>query len=200
MAHYVIGVTGASGIILAYKLLDSLTQLGHSISLVMTKDASATAILELGAHLATAEKMMSSLSEPQQQLIKCYAHSNFYAPIASGSCRFDGMVIVPCSMATLAAVAMGLADNLVRRAADVTLKERRKLVIVPRESPFSSIHLENLLKLSQVGAVIVPPIPAWYSLPKSLEEVEQFIVGRILDVLAVEGYHYPRWGEEESKL
>lgn len=195
MAHYVLGITGASGIVLAYRLLDSLTQLGHSISLVMTKDASATAVLEVGAQLATAEKMMSSLSEPQQELIKCYAQSNFYAPIASGSCRFDGMLIVPCSMATLAAVAMGLADNLVRRAADVTLKERRKLVIVPRESPFSSIHLENLLKLSQMGAVIVPPIPAWYSLPKSLEEVEQFIVGRILDVLGVEGFHYKRWGD-----
>lgn len=197
MAHYIIGITGASGIILAYRLLDSLTQLGHSISLVMTKDASSTAILEVGAHLATAEKMVSSLSESQQLLVKCYAQGNFYAPIASGSCRFDGMVLVPCSMATLAAVTMGLADNLVRRAADVTLKERRKLVIVPRESPFSSIHLENLLKLSQMGAVIVPPIPAWYSLPKSLEEVEQFIVGRILDVLGVEGYQYPRWGESE---
>src|SRR5205085_1292948 len=106
--------------------------------------------------------------------------------ICSGSFLWDGMVVVPCSMSTLAALSCGLSDNVLRRAADVTLKERRKLILVPRESPFSQIHLENMLRLCQRGATIVPPIPGWYTKPTTLDEVENFIVGRILDQLNID--------------
>jgi len=193
MAKIVVGISGASGIVLGYKTILLLTQYGHYIDLVMTKDAQLTAAEELDEKLATAQKMIKSLSVQQQEKITLYQNNDFFAPIASGSYKVDAMIIVPCSMTTLAACAMGLSDTLLRRAADVTLKERRPLLLVPREAPFSEIHLENMLKLVRCGAIVIPPMPAWYVHPKSIEDVELFIVGRIFDALKLDADFAPRW-------
>ena len=196
MHRIVVGVSGASGIVLAHKTVDALTKLGHQVDLVISRDAFFTAVEEMGIEYSTMEKFLSHFTEEQRVLIHPHRINDFTAPIASGSFKFYGMVIVPCSMATLAGVAMGLSDNLLRRAADVALKERRPLVIVPRESPFSEIHLENMLKITRMGGVIVPPCPAWYNHPKSLDDVENFIVGRTLDALKIEHSLYKRWCDE----
>ena len=194
MARFVVGISGASGIILAKRAIAALAALQHDVELVMSKSAALTALEELGAEFATPEKFLNSFTEQERARITLHSINDFRAPIASGSYPADGMLVLPCSMATLAAIAVGLSDNVLRRAADVTLKERRPLVIVPREMPFSDIHLENMLKLSRMGAQIVPPIPGWYSHPKTVEDIENFIVGRILDSLKVAHSIYPRWG------
>lgn len=193
MARIVVGISGASGIALAHLAVDVLTDLGHDIELIMTRDAHLTALEEMGKEYATGAKFVQSFSNEKRARITLHGIQDFAATVASGSYQVYGMLIIPCSMATLAAVACGLSDNLLRRTADVTLKERRPLVIVPRESPLSEIHLENMLKLSRLGAVIVPPVPAWYTQPKSLRDVENFIVGKALDALKIENDIYPRW-------
>ena len=193
MAKIVVGISGASGIVLGYKTIMYLTLYGHCVDLVMTKDAQFTAAEELDVKLATAQKMIKSLPIEQQTKITLYQNNDFFAPIASGTYKVDAMIIVPCSMTTLAACEMGLSDTLLRRAADVTLKERRPLLLVPREAPFSEIHLENMLKLVRCGAIMIPPMPAWYVHPKSIEDVELFIVGRIFDALKLDADFAPRW-------
>jgi len=124
-----------------------------------------------------------------------FGREEWFAPVASGSNPADAMVVCPCSMGTLAAIAQGLADNLIERAADVMLKESRKLVLVPRETPFSAIHLENMLRLSRAGAIILPPSPGFYQHPKTVEDIVDFVVARILDQLAIPHQLMPRWGE-----
>ena len=193
MAKIIVCISGASGIILGYKTVSYLTQYGHFVELVMTKDAVCTAQEELGSKLSTPQKMIKSLSLQQQECIHLYQNNDFFAPISSGSYHVDGMVIVPCSMTTLAACAVGLSDTLIRRAADVTLKERRRLVIVPRETPLHQIHLQNMLQLSTCGAIIIPPVPSWYLHPKSVNDIELSIVGKIFDVLGLSADFAPRW-------
>lgn len=191
MGRFVVGVSGASGMILALRLIDALTKGGHFVELTLSKAALYTVSLELGKEFATPEKFFAKIEN--KELVTTHASQDTGCAIASGSFLTDGMIIIPCSMTTLAAVAIGLGDNVLRRAADVTLKERRQLIIVPRESPFSEIHLENMLKLCRRGATVLPPIPAWYTEPKTLEDVENFIVGKVLDVLKIEHTLYPRW-------
>ena len=193
MARIVVGVSGASGTILAVHLISALTSSGHFVEMIMSRDAVLTAKVELGAMYATPEKFIDQFSKEQQALIRVHGIHNFFAPIASGSFHFDACVIVPCSMATLAAIACGLSDNVLRRAAEVALKESRKLIIVPRETPLNRIHLENMLKLTSMGASIMPPVPAWYLHPKSLRDVEFAIVSRILDQLGIKMAIAPRW-------
>ncbi|MBS0654145.1 MAG: UbiX family flavin prenyltransferase [Verrucomicrobia bacterium] len=195
MARIVVGVSGASGTILAHRLIQALSTLGHNVELIISRDASLTILKEMGEEFASPQKFVKSFSEELRARIRLHHADDFSAPIASGSYRFDACVIVPCSMATLAAISTGLADNLLRRAADVALKEKRRLVLVPREAPFNEIHLENMLKLSRMGAVVFPPIPAWYMLPQSLEEMEQFMISRLLDQLGIVADIMPRWGE-----
>lgn len=191
MGRYVVGVSGASGTILALHMLRVLTEAGHYVEFTMSQHALYTASLELGTKFTSPSKFISSLKA--RELITIHQNQDVGCAIASGSFVTDGMIMVPCSMATLAAVAIGLGNNVLRRAADVTLKERRPLILVPREAPFSEIHLENMLKLSKLGAVILPPVPAWYLRPSSLEEVEHYIVGKVLDALRLEHDLYPRW-------
>jgi len=194
MARFIVGVSGASGIILAYRAIVRLASLGHFIELVITQQALYTATLELGKEFSTAKKILQGLPEEIQEQVTLHAVQDSGASICSGSYHTDGMLIVPCSMATLAAIACGLGDNCLRRAADVILKERRRLVIVPRESPLNQIHLENMLKLTSMGAMMVLPVPAWYTQPRTLEDVENFIVGKALDALGVADHNlYPRW-------
>jgi 4-hydroxy-3-polyprenylbenzoate decarboxylase len=127
--------------------------------------------------------------------LRVFGREEWFAPVASGSNPPDAMVICPCTMGTLAAVACGLADNLIARAADVVLKEKRPLILVPRETPFSQIHLENMLKLARSGAVILPANPGFYHRPESVQQVVDFVVARVLDQLGIAHDLMPRWGE-----
>ncbi len=194
MAEIVVGVSGASGIILAHRAVDVLTQMNHNVHLVLSKAALCTAVEEMGTRYGTSQKFLSSFSTKQQTRITLHNNGDFGSPIASGSFPTDGMLVIPCSMATLAAIAIGLSDNVLRRAADVHLKERRRLVIVPREMPLGENHLENMLRITRMGGIIAPPIPGWYTKPSNLQEMEDFLVGRILDGLKIDAGLYPRWG------
>lgn len=194
MSNIIVAVSGASGIILAWKTLSALTRAGHRVEFIMTKDACQVAKEEVDDTINTPQKMIHKLPDDERQLVTLHQNNDFYSPIASGTYKVDAMAIVPCSMATVAAVACGLSDTLMRRAADVTLKERRPLALVPRETPLSQIHLENLLKLTRAGATIVAPMPAWYTHPKTIDDIEQFLVGRLIDALKIEvKQEFPRW-------
>jgi 4-hydroxy-3-polyprenylbenzoate decarboxylase len=179
----VVGITGATGTILGVRLLEALRQLDVETHLVLSRWGRAT--LEMETDLAAADvRALASVS---------YGPGDASAAIASGSFRTDGMIIVPCSMKTLAAVRTGYGDGLIPRAADVTLKERRKLVLVPRELPLSEIHLENMLALTRMGAVIAPPVPAFYTRPASIDEILAHIVARVLDQFGLDLPDVPRW-------
>lgn len=185
MARIVLGVSGASGVVLGWRALHALVQGGHEVELVMTASASYTAQQELGKHLASATKWVESLPLEEQSQVRLHAISDVGSTIASGSYPTDGLLILPCSMHTLACVAHGLSDNALLRAASVTLKERRRFVLVPRETPLSEIHLEQMLKLSRMGVTILPPMPAWYQRPQSLEAMEMAFVGRALEAMGI---------------
>ena len=195
MARFVVGITGASGCKLSHLVIDHLTRLGHHVELVLSRDAPLTILQEMGEAFSSPQKFLQTFPTSQRGQITLHQINDFEAPIASGSYKHDGCLIVPCSMATLGAIAHGIADNLIRRAADVTLKERRKLVLVPRETPLHEIHLENMLRLCRMGACIFPPEPAWYMRPQSLQEMEEFMVSRILDQLGID-IGAKRWGSE----
>lgn len=190
MARIIVGVSGASGVILAHKTIKTLLKFNHTVELVMTSTALTTAHEELGKEYGSPKKFIEGLKGS----ITLHGLYDFMAPIASGSYPVDAMVIIPCSMSTLAGVALGLSDNLLRRAADVCLKEKRPLILVPRETPLSAIHLKHMLTLTEMGAFIIPPVPAWYQHPKSLDDVENFIVGKVLDALRMPHALYPVWG------
>ncbi len=186
----IIGVTGASGIIYAQKLVRHLLKSEHRVLLAMSSAARLVIKQELPTEPGT-----DPWGDVNRDLLELIAEKDFNAPFCSGTFRFQGMVVVPASMGTVGAIASGVSINVIHRGADVCLKERRKLVVVPRETPFSTIHLENLLKLSRAGAVILPPSPAFYQLPKTLEDSVDFIVSRILDALELDNQLIDRWGE-----
>ncbi len=179
----VVGISGGSGAIYGISVLKALKELGVETHLVVTTMGEQVAKQECGV---TLEELKS---------LATYYHDNknFFAPIASGSYKVDGMVVVPCSMKTLSAVANGYSDSLLTRACDVTIKERRRLVLVTRETPLSPVHLENMLKLSRMGVTIFPPAPGFYSNPKTIEEMVIQITGRILDQLGIENSLAYRW-------
>lgn len=185
----VVGITGASGAIFGVRCLEALRALNVETHLVLSRWARATITQETG------------LSIDQVESLACVVHSgdNQAAPISSGSFKTDGMIVAPCSVKTLAAIRSGYSDNLLTRAADVTLKERRKLVLLVRESPFSEIHLENMLALARMGAVIFPPVPAFYNNPKTLDDVVHHIVGRVLDQFALDLPAMSRWQGTPSR-
>ena len=180
-----VAITGASGVDLAVILLRQLKKKGLKTELIITKVAEKIISIETDYKLDD----IIELSD------KYYDVDDLTAGPASGSYKNNIMVIIPCSMKTLAAIANGYADNLITRAADVIIKERRKLILVVRESPFSAIHLENMLKLSRLGVVIAPPIPSYYMKPKSIKEINEYFVGRILDHIGVDS-NIKRWGDK----
>ena len=186
----IVGVTGASGIVYAQKLVQHLLKSEHRVLLAMSSAARLVIKQELPA-----EDGADPWGDVNRELLELIPEKDFNAPFCSGTFRFQGMVVVPASMGTVGSIASGVSINVIHRGADVCLKERRKLVLVPRETPFSTIHLENLLKLSQAGAVILPPSPAFYQLPKTLEDSVDFIVSRILDALELDNQLIDRWGE-----
>jgi len=193
-----LAITGASGVVFATNLLAELLKSNCIVNLVISKAGVITLHHELGIALAGSpqlikQKLVSELNLTDAHNLFVYGVADWYAPIASGSSVDEAMVICPCSMATLAKVANGIGDDLIVRAADVILKERKNLVIVPRETPFSALHLENMLKLARLGVAVVPPIPGFYSHPKSLEDVVNSVVSRIMDQLGVTNNLSKRW-------
>jgi len=181
----VIAVTGASGSIYSKLLLDKLQQLAGQISevaVVMSDNAKQVWKLELGNEDYT------------KYPYKFYAKTDFMAPFASGSARFDTMVIVPCSMGTMGRIAAGTSDDLITRAADVILKERRRLILVPRDMPFNLIHIRNMETITLAGGIICPAIPSYYSKPKTIEDLAMTVVNRVVDLIGLENDSY-RWSE-----
>lgn len=195
----VLAITGASGAQYAARLLAYLLTRGDKLYLLVTKAAQVVINLETdldwpSATHALQEKLCAQYGVTSQQLHVC-GENEWTAPIASGSSSVDAMVVCPCSMGTLSSIAVGASGNLLERAADVMIKERRKLILLPREMPFSDIHLENMLKLSRMGVVIMPPSPGFYNKPRSIDDMVDFVVAKILDHLGIEQTIQPRWGE-----
>lgn len=180
----IVGISGSSGSVLGIRFLEVLKKMGIESHLIISE---------------TAEKLIEhetkyKVSEVKKLASKVYDYKDLFAPIASGSFRTKGMVIIPCSMKTLAGIASGYSDNLMLRAADVCLKERRKLILVARETPLSLIHIENMRKVTLAGGIVLPPILTMYSKPKKIEEMVDHIIGKVLDSLGIENKIYRRWG------
>jgi len=178
-----VGISGASGVQYGIRLLEVLAEKGIKTHLVLTDSASQIIKIETDYTSADVEKLATW----------SYSQKDFSAPIASGSYKTEGMVIAPCSMKTLAAVANGVSDTLLTRAADVCLKEERRLILMTRETPLNLIHIENMLKAKRAGASILPACPGFYSQPKTLEDLIDVMVGRTLDLLGIENDIYRRW-------
>ena len=197
-----LALTGASGMPYGLRLLECLLAAGCRVQLLYSQVASIVARQEMD------EDLPARASEAEAQLrlrfaalpgrLDVYGREEWFAPVASGSNPPDVMVVCPCTMGTLASIAQGLASNLIERAADVVLKEGRLLVLVPRETPFSAIHLENMLRLARAGAVILPPNPGLYHHPESVSDLVDFVVARILDRIGVAHRLMARWGEESD--
>jgi 4-hydroxy-3-polyprenylbenzoate decarboxylase len=179
----IVGITGATGAIYGVRLLERLREAGAETHLVISRWGARTLLHETSWSRERVEALASVVHAP----------GDMGAAISSGSFRTDGMVIAPCSAKTLAAIAHGFGENLIHRAADVVLKERRRLVLVVREAPLSDIHLENMLKLSRMGAVILPPMPAFYNNPRTVDDVIDYTVARILDQFDIQVESAMRW-------
>ena len=183
MKRIIVGITGATGAIFGVRLLEALGAAGVETHLVLSKWGQQTVEYETGLTLADMRARASVV----------HGTSNMAATLSSGSFRTDGMVVAPCSMRTVAAIAHGYGETLVHRAADVVLKERRRLVLVPRETPFSEVHLENLLKLARMGVTILPPVPAFYNKPATVDDIVNHIVARVLDQFDIDAAFAKRW-------
>ena len=193
-----LALTGASGMPYGLRLLECLLHAGCRVQLVYSPAARIVArqeaALDLPEHAADAQTLLRERFAALSGRLDVYDREDWFAPMASGSNPPAAMVICPCTMGTLAAIAQGLANNLIERAADVMLKEGRKLILVPRETPFSAIHLENMLRLSRAGATILPPNPGFYHHPQTVAALIDFVVARILDQLNVPHTLTARWG------
>ncbi len=181
----VVGITGASGVVYGVRFLETVRKYSSDTEVHLVISSTAVDIMkhELGI---SKEHVMSLVN-------RTYDENDLGAPIASGSFKHDGMVIIPCSMKTLAAIAHGITDNLITRAADVTLKERKKLILVVRETPLNLIHIRNMELVTLAGAVVMPAAPAFYGRPRTIDDLVNFIVGRALDLLGIENDLYNRW-------
>jgi 4-hydroxy-3-polyprenylbenzoate decarboxylase len=196
MKHFVVGITGASGSIYGLRLIEELLKngqrseeivvgqvLAYETGLQLAQDP-ADGLRQLRRHFAAAEELQH------------YADNDFFAPLASGSSAADAVIICPCSMGTAGRIAAGLSDSLLERVADVALKEQKQLLLVPRETPFNRIHLENLLRLCKAGAQILPAMPAFYQQPQTVAELVDFVVGKTLDNLGIAHQLFQRWGDD----
>ncbi|MEX2176252.1 MAG: flavin prenyltransferase UbiX [Pirellulaceae bacterium] len=195
----VLAITGASGAVYARRLLEVLLRSGRDIHLTISPSGAAVIQQELGLTIDLArpdltELLPADLAEVTSRVV-CHRHDDFLAPIASGSFLTGGMVVCPCSGSTLSGIAHAASTNLIQRAADVHLKERRKLILVPRETPLSVPQLENMLRVAQAGAVVLPAMPGWYHGVRSVDDLVDFVVARILDQLGVPHELMRRWGE-----
>jgi len=189
-----VAITGASGSIYGLRLLEELLRVGHQVTLVASESGLEVCRYETGVELDKADTLKLHWNLPDANLT-IRSVTDLWAAEASGSAAPDVMVIAPCSMGTVGRIAAGFSGNLIERAADVMLKEHRPLLLLPRETPFSTIHLENLLKLSRCGVRIIPAMPAFYQKPATLDDMVNFVVGKLLDQLGVEHTLFKRWGE-----
>ena len=193
---YIVGITGASGAIYGIRFVQILTELGYEVALILSKAARLVIQEELGVSLAslTAKEAFPSFFESSSlERITFYSNEDLTSPVASGSYPTAGMVVIPCSTGTLGHLASGATTNLIHRAAECTIKEGRRLVIVPREMPLSALHLENLLKLARLGVKVLPASPAFYSGAQTIQDLIDFVVGKVLDALEIPHAVYPRW-------
>jgi len=179
----IVAITGASGVIYGKRLLKVLREKNVETHLIISKAAKKVIKHELGTTKEDLEKLAEHV----------YDVDDWSSPVVSGSFKTDGMIIIPCSMKTLAGIAHGYSDNLILRAADVTLKEKRRLILVPRETPLNVVHLRNMLELAEQGVVIVPAMPAYYHKPKGIGDLVDFVVGKVLDLLGMEHTLYKKW-------
>lgn len=203
MAVYIVAMTGASGAPYGVRLVEELLGGGHDVELIVSPSGFLLLKEELGldcAAVSPAEatvRMLSSMGPGARTQkagrLACLPYDDLTASVASGSALKKTMVVCPCSMGTLARIASGVSGNLIERAADCVIKERGMLVLVPRETPVSAIHLENMLKLARLGVVILPAMPAFYTKPETVGDMVDFIVGKTLDVLGIENSLYKRW-------
>ena len=191
--RYIVGITGASGSIYGVRLIEELIKRNNEVYLVITDNGKR--VLEYELEINFKEWLQNIVKN--SGILKVCDINDMFSSIASGSFKTDGMVIVPCSMGTLSKISSGIADTLLTRAADVMIKEKRKLILIPRETPLSSIHLQNMLFLSNLNVMIIPPMPAFYERPKTIEDIVNFTIGRILSSLNVDNDLYHPWGDEK---
>ncbi len=196
MKSFIVAITGASGSIYGIRLVEGLLKSKHKVHLVISKQAFSIIKIETGINWTgnTASEIEKKIQKYfSSKNIKYYSENNLSAPFSSGSFITDGMFVVPCSMKTLSGIANGYANNLIERAADVMLKEGRRLILSPREMPFSAVHLENMLKLARLGVKIIPPVPAFYHKPKNINDIVDFVAGKILDSAELKHNLFKRW-------
>jgi 4-hydroxy-3-polyprenylbenzoate decarboxylase len=189
-----VGITGASGAVYGVKLTQQLLSLGHTVHLIITEAGWQVFLEELGWDTSDRESLIDQEFRSYGENLYYHTLRDFRAPIASGSYRSDAMIIIPCSMGTLSGIAHGASGNLLERSADVMLKEGKKLILVPRETPLNQIHLENMLKITQAGGKILPAMPGYYHLPKTMDDLINFLVGKALDALGIDHSLFQRWG------
>ncbi|MDA8432748.1 MAG: UbiX family flavin prenyltransferase [Nitrospiraceae bacterium] len=197
MKKFVLAITGATGPIIGLRVLKALGRTAE-VHMIISRQSFSILRDESGVDLSgenavAMEKKIRKLAGSKN--IYWYDEGNFEAPVASGSFRTDGMFVIPCSMKSLSGIANGYSNSLIERAADVTIKEGRPLVLAPREMPFSPIHLENMLKLARIGVKIAPPVIGFYHGPKTIDDMVDFVAGKILDLMGVEHEIYKRWGK-----
>lgn len=202
-ATVAVAFTGASGMPYGVRLVECLLAAGKNVWLLYSQVAQIVARQEMDLDLpsrpAEVEAQLSRRFDAKAGQLRVFGREEWFAPLASGSNPADAMVVCPCTMGTLAAIAAGLSQNLIERAADVAIKEGRKLVLVPRETPFSPIHLENMLRLARLGVVILPPSPGFYTRPETVQDMVDFVVARILDQLRVPHELMRRWGDSDTR-
>ncbi len=189
----IVGVSGASGMPYALRLLQSIPE-EYEIYLIASSGAQRICKSETGIEL-NRSSLTNHLPEIRNENINFLSNDDFFTPVASGSFHTDGMVVIPCSMKTLSGIANGYTQTLIERAADVTLKEKRKLILVVRETPFNTIHLKNMLQAAEAGAIILPASPGFYANPKSLDDIVDFIAARTLDALQISQSLFHGWKE-----
>lgn len=194
-----LALTGASGLVYGLRLLECLLAQESNVQVLVSQAAHVVATQEMGLTMPSRPTELETWLRERypngRGALRVFGREDWFAPIASGSGASDAMVVCPCSMGTLAAIAHGLSDNLIERAADVAIKENRRLILVPRETPLSALHLDNMLKLARLGVTILPANPGFYHHPQRIEDMVDFVVARILDQLGVKSDLVPRWGE-----
>ena len=197
-----LAITGASGSVYVLRLLECLVAANYQVYLLCSSAAKVVFDTEVGLKIPSSPDAASAFfiekykAKPEQIIV--FGKEQWFSPVASGSAAPKTMVICPCSTGTLAAISQGMSDNLIERAADVVIKERGQLILVPRETPYSTIHLQNMLSLSQMGVTIMPASPGFYHNPESINDLVDFMVGRMLDHLGIDQTIMPRWGYQRS--
>ncbi|MCR8642293.1 UbiX family flavin prenyltransferase [Paenibacillus sp. N1-5-1-14] len=199
MRGWVVGITGASGAIYGIRLCEELLKREIPLHIVVTEAGWRVLREELGWQTSQRKEALEAHFAPFGGTYQYHPIADIGASIASGSFRTEGLVVMPCSMGTLSGISRGASDNLLERTADVMLKERRRLILVPRETPLHAIHLENMLSLAKMGVSIIPAMPAFYHGPKSLDDIVGFLVGKVMDNMGIDHQLFNRWGEQANE-